>query len=144
MNQPTHAAMQVIGTQITDLTLHNDFLNLPADCARNIHVDYHIDDIVPADNEGKESNSLLTVGHMTLAVENCTADGKKFSLHLSVDAGFFFNGTDTEAFSSLAKNNGAAILYSLARGYVAGITAQCMNGSAISLPVLNFTNVSKE
>ncbi|MCI6176647.1 hypothetical protein MR772_08975 [bacterium] len=144
MNQPTHAAMQVVGTQITDLTLHNDFLNLPTDCIRNINVDYHIDDIVSADNDKKESSSLLTVGHMTLTVENCAADGKKFSLRLSVDAGFLFSGTDTEAFSRLAKNNGAAILYSLTRGYVAGITSQCMNGSAISLPVLNFTNTAKE
>ena len=143
MGEPTHATLQIVGTRITNLNITNDFAAIPPDSECTLALDYEIGEIntiaesasVPDDTIGYVATAVLTV-----TVE-CIGGDKSMRIELSTEACFMYRDEDKEAFHKLLQLNGAATLYSIARGQIISITSQCTNGGSIIVPLLNFSEV---
>lgn len=133
MSNESKSGMQVLGTKISSMQIKNDFVCIPEECERSLEVSY---------NPGKiaweeEREYFSTLAKLEITFDNKLED-KHFSMKMELEGCFIYTGKDKEEFESLANLNGAAILYSIARGQVICMSSQCLNGSSVVLPVLNF------
>lgn len=137
------ADINLIGNRIKSLCLENDFTTLPSDVKRRVEVGYEVTEI---DDSQLEDGVLLGMLDMKIDLYNTKEedeelDEQEISMTLLLEGGFETKCLDKATFERTLATNGAAMLYSIARGLVISISALALHGGSIILPVMNFTKV---
>lgn len=132
--------IQLIGNRIKSLILKNDFVTAPAspDAEKNINkIDLDLNEVEYHDAPQNTKKIMSCTAVLSLEVE-CAEKDKQLSISVELEGCFISELGDEEEFKSLISLNGLAMLYSIARGAISGISALSLNGNNVIIPVLNF------
>lgn len=137
------ANLQMVGSRIVSLDMRNMFVfiaNTDEDIIRKIDVSYKVDE--PFAHPAGKGEYICTV-QLSVTVE-LEQDGKKATLHLVNEGAFVSGENNKDKLKEMSSINGAAALYSIARGIIASITGQMCEGGAVLIPMLNVYEMNKE
>src|SRR5699024_9422139 len=123
------ADLQMVGSRIISLDMKNMFVfiaNTDENISRKIDVSYKVDE--PFDNQDGRGEDLCKV-QLNVAVE-IEQEKNKTQLTLVTEGAFVSEENDKDMLKEMASINGAAALYSIARGIIASITGQMCEGGS--------------
>ncbi len=133
---------QMIGNAIKNLKIKNDFIALGngKDFKRKFDVSHTITSIDLIDDGKTLSGTIL----LNIKV-NISANKKKYSVDLSIE-GCFNTPLEAgeEAFKKMLQINGVTSLYSIARGFIQGVSSQTLVSGNVLLPMFNVAAYSKD
>lgn len=138
--QPT---FQMVANTISEINISNTLINVSdsADLERTFSLDLKKLEI-------EEHNTYKSAGldvQVNVLIEEKAKESKKsFSLNMVIQ-GVFVDEKDisNEDFENKLKLNGVAALFSIARGCITNISAQCLAEGKIILPLVNFMDFAK-
>ncbi len=137
------ADLQMVGSRIISLDMKNTFVfiaNTDENISRKIDVSYKVDE--PFAHPAGRGEYLCTV-QLNVAVE-IEQEKNKTKLTLVTEGAFVSEENDKDMLKEMASINGAAALYSIARGIIASITGQMCEGGSVLIPMLNVYEMNKE
>lgn len=78
-------------------------------------------------------------------VENKNNSEDNYTFKMTIEGCFSVEKSfPVEQFKEMLRINGSAALYSIARGFIMGVSAQTMFSGQIVLPLLNFTDMPNQ
>lgn len=137
------ANLQMVGTRIVSLDMKNMFVfieNTNENINRKIDVSYNVDE--PFAHPAGQGEYMCTV-RLNVAIE-IEQKGKKATINLVTEGAFVSDENDKDTLREMSSINGAAALYSIARGIIASITGQMCEGGAVLIPMLNVYEMNKK
>lgn len=138
------ATFNFIASHITDFNLHSDLLDIetPNNIKRSIGLEKKI-----VECELREDN-WVGIERISLTInieEPENDDDSKCVISMTIEGGFFADKNMQEStFKRMLDINGSAALYSIARGFIQSVTAQCFPKGQINLPLINFFSFPSE
>ena len=138
---------QMIGSRILKVCIDNSFFHMSADSTvkKSIDVKYEIVDISKEDNTFYGTIRICIKAKVTeKPTEKGNKDLSKYRLDMTVEGCFSDSSCDNEdIFKTFLKINGCAALYSIARGFALGTSAQTLLSGQIILPMVNFIKMEE-
>lgn len=138
--QPT---FQMVANTISEINISNTLINLDdsSDLERTFSLDLKNLEIEEHDTY---KSAGLDVQITVLIEEKAKETNKKFSLDMVVQGVFVDDkNVSNNDFENKLKLNGVAALFSIARGCITNISAQCLAEGKIVLPLVNFMDFAK-
>lgn len=143
--EKAYASFQLIGTNVSELNLKNDFINFQDNGNDNIdkkiNIEYTILDISEGENKGDFIGTLSL--NIRLEITDTYQDDRKIQLNMVINGGFICNDMSRKEFEHMLQINGAASLLSIARATILSVTSQTVPGSQIIIPLINITKIQK-
>ena len=137
------ANLQMVGSRIVSLNIKNMFVfmaNTDENINRKIDVSYTVDD--PFAHPAGQGEYMCTV-RLNIAVE-IEYENKKATITLVTEGAFVSEENNKDTLKEMSSINGAAALYSIARGIIASITSQMCEGGGVLIPMLNIYEMNKK
>ena len=134
---------QMLGNRILNVKIENSYFDLSSE--NIIHKSFDYNSIVGSITKSENSQEQLGTVELTVKVEikgNSPADipEQKYIFELTLEGCFSTpSSTSEDMFKDMLRVNGSAALFSIARSFIIGTSAQtCLSGQII-LPMVNFT-----
>jgi hypothetical protein len=136
------ATLQMVGSRIVSLDIKNMFVfleNTDKGIERAIDVSYEVGD--PFESEGG-NGELMCLIRLNIEIK-IKKEIQEANITLVTEGGFASNTHNKEELKEMTAVNGAAAIYSVARGTIASITGQMCEGGQVLIPMLNIYEMNK-
>lgn len=134
---------EFVGSRIEKVKIDHTYFSMDNDNSKSREFELHtkIGDVF--EHEEK------LFGNVNLRVDVNVQDENNsdvsYVFNLTIDGCFSIDkDVPKDQFKEMLRINGSAALYSIARGFIMGVSAQTMLSGQITLPLLNFTDMPKE
>lgn len=143
MVEQYESPFQIVGSSVKSLKIKNDFISLKnlSNIKKTIDISHTISDV------GIHSNESLFSGLVTMNIKVTLSEKKKrYQVELSIEGCFAAerDSMDENTFKEMLRINGLTSLYSIARGFIQGTTAQTLTVGSVLLPMLNIAAYSRD
>lgn len=143
ISQEIQSDFQMIGNFIKKMNVSNVFLELPPMDQLNYSLEAEYDNV--SIEPQKNGGFIGSIDLWVKVIAKKKGGKEKISLLLILNGGFFDSCVKKEEdFEKFLTINGAASLYSIARGIIIGLSSASMNGGQIILPMINFFKMKEK
>ena len=143
ISQEIQSDFQMIGNFIKKINVSNVFLELPPMDQLNYSLEAEYDNV--SIEPQKNGGFIGSIDLWVKVIAKKKGGKEKISLLLILNGGFFDSRVKKEEdFEKFLTINGAASLYSIARGIIIGLSSTSMNGGQIILPMINFFKMKEK
>ena len=144
MNANAHKShFEFIGSRIVNVEINHTYIAMDINNSKSREFELHHEIGEIFDNGEKQFGNIKLM--VDVHVENKNNSEDYYTFKMTIEGCFSIEKSfPVEQFKEMLRINGSAALYSIARGFILGVSAQTMFNGQIVLPLLNFTDMPNQ